>query len=325
MTQIKTYDISNQRGDTLSIINFGARLISWHTRVNNEIRNIVLGYETLEDYLIDPSYLGAIVGPFANRIGGARCSISGKEISLTPNEGDNQLHGGDNALAHQFWLCQKHSANSLTLTCELKDGFNGYPGDINVAVIYEITNTSELTISIKVNTDKVTIAGPTAHPYFNLNKGNGSTEHRLKKHELKIFSDHYTPINNAGIPLGEIKEVEGTEYDFRTSRFISCAANSKPLDNNFLTSLTDTTVVQKCSQQATLISDDKQLTLHASSNYPAIQVYTGQHLQAPFVKNQGVCLEPQFCPDSPNQPNFPFHNTAPDTPLSTIIRYKLTK
>lgn len=320
MTQIKTYNITNQHGDTLSIINFGARLASWHTQVNDEIRNIVLGYETLEDYLSDPSYLGAIVGPFANRIGGARCNISGKEVTLTPNEGENQLHGGDNALAHQFWLCQQHNTNSLTLTCELKDGFNGYPGDIKVTVKYEITETSELIISMTVNTDKITIAGPTAHPYFNLNKSQSSTEH-----SLQIYSDHYTPVNNAGIPVGEIKKVEGTEYDFRTSRLISCATNKKPLDDNFLTSLTDTTINQDCHKQAILISDDKHLTLHASSNYPAIQVYTSEHLNVPFVPHQGVCLEPQFCPDSPNQPNFPFHNTAPDTPLLTIIRYTLTK
>ena len=320
MTKIKTYDIANHHGDTLTIINFGARLTRWQTKVNDEIRNIVLGYKELEDYLTDQSFLGAIVGPFANRIAGARCNISGKEITLMPNEGENQLHGGDNALANQFWLCENHSANSLTLTCELKDGFNGYPGDINVTLNYEITETSELIISIKVNTDKVTIAGPTAHPYFNLNKDHDST-----KHSLQIFSDYFTPVNNVGIPLGEIKEVEGTEYDFRTSRVVSCEANSKPLDNNFITSLSDTTIEQDCRIQASLISDDNQLTLHASSNYPAIQIYTGTHLQSPFIPHQGVCLEPQFCPDSPNQQNFPFHNTTPDNPLSTIIRYTLTK
>jgi len=320
MTKIKTYDIANHHGDTLTIINFGARLTRWQTKVNDEIRNIVLGYKELEDYLTDQSFLGAIVGPFANRIAGARCNISGKEITLMPNEGENQLHGGDNALANQFWLCENHSANSLTLTCELKDGVNGYPGDINVTVHYEITETNELIIAMKVNTDKVTIAGPTAHPYFNLNKDHDSTQH-----SLQIFSEHYTPVNNVGIPVGEIRKVVGSEYDFQASRLVSCKANSKPLDNNFLTSLTDTTIVEDCNKQATLISDDKQLTLHASSNYPAIQIYTGQHLQAPFVKHQGVCLEPQFCPDSPNQQNFPFHNTTPDNPLSTIIRYTLTK
>jgi aldose 1-epimerase len=320
MSQINAYDIANQHGDTLSIINFGARLISWHTLVNNESRNIVLAYKSLEDYLSDPSYLGAIVGPFANRIGGARCNISGKEITLTPNEGENQLHGGDNALANQFWLCQHHSAQSLILTCTLKDGFNGYPGDIDVSVKYEITETSELIISMTVNTDKVTIAGPTAHPYFNLNSEHGST-----KHNLKIYSDHYTPVNNFGIPTGEITKVEGTKYDFRIAKPVSCSTNKNPLDHNFLTSLSDTSITHDCRKQATLESEDKQLALHASSNYPAIQVYTGMHLQTPFTQYQGVCLEPQFCPDSPNQDNFPFHTTQPGTPLSTIIRYSLSK
>lgn len=320
MSQIKKYDITNQHGDTLSIINFGARLISWQTLVNNKSRDIVLAYKTLEDYLNDPYYLGAIVGPFANRIGGARCNISGKEIILTPNEGDNQLHGGNNALANQFWLCQYHSAQSVILTCRLNDGFNGYPGDIDVIVSYEITDTSELIIAMKVKTNKLTIAGPTAHPYFNLN-----SDHRTAKHSLKIYSQHYTPLDNVGIPTGEIKKVEDTEYDFRISKPISCSTNTYPLDHNFLTSLSDTTITNDCRKQAILVSDDKQLTLHTYSNYPAVQVYTGMHLQAPFNQYQGVCLEPQFCPDSPNKPNFPYHNTGPETPLLTIIRYKLIK
>lgn len=320
MAKISAYDITNHQGDIVSISNFGARITRWRTQVGDGSRNIVLGYKNLEDYLTDPFYMGAIVGPYANRIKDARCNIAGKEVILTPNEGKNQLHGGDNALAHQFWLCHHHSKNRLTLNCQLKDGVNGYPGDINVTVNYEISETSELIISIKVNTDKVTISGPTAHPYFNLNESHTST-----KHSLQIYSDHYTPLNTVGIPVGEIRKVAETEYDFRTSRLVSCASNKKPLDDNFLTSLVDMTIERDCRKQATLTSDDNQLTLHANSNYPAIQVYTGTHLQAPFVKHQGVCLEPQFCPDSPNQQNFPFHNTTPDNPLSTIIRYTLSK
>jgi|LLEJ01.1.fsa_nt_gi aldose 1-epimerase len=320
MTKITSYKITNHQGDSISIVNFGARLISWHTKVADEVRNIVLGYSKLEDYLSDPFFMGAIVGPYANRIAYARCEVDGKEITLSANEGQHQLHGGDNALANQFWLCSHHDENSLTLTCKLKDSFNGYPGDINVKVIYKVLQSSELSITLEVDSEKLTIAGPTAHPYFNLNK-----EQKSPEHSLKLNSEYYTPVDRNGIPIGEIKSVKGTSYDFLSLRGISSSCEGKILDDNFVIALTDTTTKQVSLQHATLVSEDKKLTLHAYSNYPAIQVYTGQYLKEPFLPNQGVCLEPQFTPDSPNQTIFPFHFTTPNQSLSTVIIYKLTK
>ncbi|WP_426370096.1 aldose epimerase family protein [Pseudocolwellia sp. HL-MZ7] len=324
MVQITTYEITGQQGDNINdrlcISNYGARLVSWHTQVDDEIRNIVLGYSNLEDYFTDESYLGAIVGPYANRIGNSRCKIDGKEINLAANEGHNLLHSGANAFANQFWQCIEHTQNSVTLICTLTNGFNGFPGDINIEVIYEISAESELTISIKVNSEQLTIAGPTAHPYFNLNKEQSTT-----LHNLQIFSEHYTPVNNQCIPTGEITVVDDTQYDFRTAREVSSKNNTQQLDHNFLLSLTDSTTELTSFPHASIESSDKKLTLHASSNYPAVQVYTGLHLTAPFKPNQGICLEPQFCPDSPNQANFPFHFTSPQQPLATVICYKLSK
>lgn len=320
MTKITSYDITNHQGDSISIANFGARLISWHTRVADEVRNIVLGYSKLEDYLTDPFFMGAIVGPYANRIANARCEMDGKETTLSANEGKHQLHGGDQALANQFWLCSHHDENSLTLTCKLKDSFNGYPGDLNFKVVYTILQSSELNITLEVDSEKPTIAGPTAHPYFNLNK-----EQKSPEHSLKLNSEHYTPVDRSGIPIGEIKSVKGTNYDFYSLKEISSSCEGQTLDDNFVIALTDTSTEPAIFQHATLVSADQKLTLHASSNYPALQVYTGQYLREPFLPNQGVCLEPQFTPDSPNQTIFPFHFTTPNQSLSTVIIYKLTK
>lgn len=320
MTKITSYDITNHQGDSISIANFGARLISWHTRVADEVRNIVLGYSKLEDYLTDPFFMGAIVGPYANRIANARCEMDGKETTLSANEGKHQLHGGDQALANQFWLCSHHDENSLTLTCKLKDRFNGYPGDLNFKVIYTILQSSELNITLEVDSEKLTIAGPTAHPYFNLNK-----EQKSAEHSLKLNSEYYTPIDSNGIPVGKISSVKDTNYDFLSLRKISSFCDGQTLDDNFVIALTDTTTEPACLQHATLMSADQKLTLHASSNYPSLQVYTGKYLREPFLPNQGVCLEPQFTPDSPNQSIFPFHFTSPNQVLSTVIIYKLTK
>ncbi|WP_286272820.1 aldose epimerase family protein [Thalassotalea hakodatensis] len=320
MTRITAYEIKNHQGDTLSITNFGARIIRWQTKVGDESRNIVLGYPDLEDYLTDPFFMGAIVGPYANRIANACYTVDEKEVTLSANEGKNQLHGGKGALDSQFWQCSYHDDSSLTLTCQLKDGFNGYPGNISIKVNYEISPTSELIINIEVNTAKATIVGPTAHPYFNLNAKQQSTEHNLQ-----VNSSNYTPVNKHGIPLGEIQPVEGSHYDFSSPTTISKANNNQSLDDNFILSLQDTTIEKIALKHASLTSQDKKLTLQVSSNYPAIQVYAGKHLNKPFTPNQGICLEPQFCPDSPNQLAFPFHMTSPNGPLKTEIRYALIK
>lgn len=320
MIEITSYDIENNNGDSVSIANYGARIVKWNTRIGDETRSIVLGYDKLEDYLHDPFYLGAIVGPYANRIAKAECLIDNKKIKFEENEGVNQLHGGPNALADQFWQCTQHTKKSVTLSCKLTDGFNGYPGEMIFEVKYEISSNSELIIALNVNVDKVTIIGPTAHPYFNLNGKQGGN-----KHSLQIASNFYTPVNAAGIPLGEIKSVQNTDFDFKRSKSIPSLKGQQTLDNNFLISLSDTSDSKEVFHHASLLSDDKKIKLITKSNYPAIQVYTGQHLQAPFTPLQGICLEPQFCPDSPNQTTFPFHLTKPEKPLKAVIIYQLEK
>ncbi len=318
MAQITTYEITNSRGDNIAISNYGARLISWQTQVNEQSRNIVLGYQNLEDYLNDPYFIGAIVGPYANRIANAQLTINEQPFKLSANEGKNQLHSGQNAIANQFWQCENHQENSLTLSCQLPDGFNGFPGDISIKVRYEISTTSGLTITIEASSSKVSVIGPTAHPYFNLN-----VEQQSPVHALEIAGEHYTPVNEEGIPLGKICPVAASPFDYRTMRTIDNTAQA--LDNNFLIKQTDTSTEAKVFKHASLRSEDKTLTLSAYSNYPAVQVYTGKHLNTPFTSFSGICLEPQFCPDSPNQANFPFHLTSPENPLTTVITYQLAK
>ena len=314
---IKSYTISNSQGDTIAISNFGARLLRWITSVDNQPRNIILGYERLEDYLTDPFFIGAIVGPYANRIAYSNVTIDSKKISLDTNEGKHHLHGGNQALADMFWECTEHTEDTIRLKCLLADGFNGYPGEMIIEVCYQLAATSELSISINVLADQTTIAGPTAHPYFNLGKDNS-----INQHWLQLNSEHYTPTDYMGIPVGKIAHVEETKFNYLSTQLIS---EKTLLDDNFLLSPNDTTLHSNNLNHALLQSDDKKLSLYVSSNYPAMQVYTGQHLRKPFSRFQGVCLEPQFCPDSPNQASFPFHLTSKQQPLKTKIIYRLEK
>jgi len=320
-TSIVEYTLKNENNDSISIINYGARITSWNTQVSNKSRNIVLGYSNLNDYLIDPFYLGAVAGPYANRIKRASYKLDSQTVTLDKNEGDNQLHGGNNALSNLFWQLDYCKTDALSLSIYLSDGYNGYPGNTRFTVIYKLTakapNESSLEISFFINSDTNTIAGPTSHPYFNL----AGIDKSSIGHSLKVLAEHYTPVDDQAIPTGEIRPTKNTPFDFSKTKMLD--NNVDKLDHNFVcaTKLD----LSKLKQQALLMSPDNKLSLDVFSNYPAIQIYSGQHLNQPFSKFDGICLEPQFCPDSPNQSNFPFKYLTANETLQTSIVYLVKK
>jgi len=320
---METYQLTNKQGDQLVICNYGARMTQWHTTVNGETRNIILGFSDPDDYLNDSSYLGAIVGPVANRIGGASFNVNDVTHKLTANEGNNQLHGGPNAFGQLYWQRKSQTENSVTLSCTLEDGFNGYPGPIHSEITYELSDNSDCIISGTLTSEQLTAIGPTSHPYFNL----AGAQNDSQSHQLQINSSTFTVKNDEGIPTGEIKPVEGTALDFRNTRTLAMAIGQDDIDDNFI--IDDhgykSHAKNTLNKQAVLTSPDGALALHVSSNLPGVQIYTARYLEAPFTPFQGICLEPQFFPDSPNKANFPFELTGPNNPLNVKIVYGLVK
>ena len=313
--ELRSFVLCNDAGDEVCISNYGARLLQWHTDVFGQDRNIILGYSTLSDYLEDPFYHGAIVGPYANRIGGAAFSIDEQEYQLQANEGKNHLHGGAQSISDLCWELVAQEAQVLTLKCELPDGHNGYPGAMHYWVTYHLNNDSSLDIDIKVTTEQATVIGPTTHPYFNL-AGVGES---AAGHILQIFADNFTEVDDDNVPTGEICPVDGTNLDFRQPRVLDPQQPKDNLDHNF--------VVSRPADEShgILISPDKQLQLHVCSGYPGLQVYTGKFLGGKFESFGGICLEPQFYPNSPNIDNFPFYLTTPEEPFKMRISYRLVK
>ena len=313
--KITSFVLKNEIGDRVEILNFGARIMKWSTLIDQENRNIILGYKHFDDYLEDPFYMGAVVGPYANRIGNAETSILDTRINLDPNQAPHHLHGGHQNLSNQIWTGVEKSSNSITLKCKLEDGLSGYPGNRVFSVNYHLSDESCLSIKIQAQTDKTSIIGPTSHPYFNL-AGFGNPH---LGHKLQIFSEQYTKLDSMAIPTGEIVSVLETELDYRQTRQLEAPEEKDRLDHNFIHSSS------LSEQQAILTSPDDKLSLAVSSNYPGLQVYTGNYLSDSFEPQSGICLEPQFYPDSPNHTAFPYQHTNPETLFEKVIKYQLLK
>ena len=289
------YTIKSKNGVSVSVTDLGATIQSIIAPDRNgEFADIVLGYDTPEEYLRNDGYLGATIGRYANRIAGARFSLDGEEYRITANEGENTLHGGNGFDKKRFELIFRDE-DTLIFELASPDGENGFPGKLTADVLYRLNDSNELQIIFSASSDKDTVVNMCNHSYFNL-RGEG----KILDHELMINADRYTPVDSMLIPTGELRRVEGTDFDFRKIRRIGEGF----YDHNF--ALNDGTlcaeVYEPCSGR----------TLRITTDMPGVQFYAGGCLTqrrgkngAVYSENCGFCLETQFFPDSPNKPDFP--------------------
>jgi len=326
------FQLNNQAGDELIILSLGATMQRWSTQLGKQRRELILGYPQAEAYFQDPCYLGALVGPYANRIGQGQLTIDQRRYQLQQNEGSHHLHGGEQGLHRQQWQLLQQQNNTVVLCCDLADGHSGYPGPCHFQVSYHLSEASiittaeganwqqtRLTIALQASSSQPTLIGPTLHPYFNLAAHHHAVADAplsgINDHQLQLDAVYYAEVDAQNIPTGHLRKVSGSAFDFSHFKPIE----EVRLDHNF--------VVHGNVQQpaATLKSPDGLLQLGVSSDYPGLQVYTGDYLAPPFQPRQGICLEPQFFPDSPNQKCFPFQFTRVDQPFQARICYWLNK
>lgn len=336
---MQQFQLTNQAGDELIILSYGAIMQRWSTPLGDQRRELILSYPEPEQYLADACYLGALVGPYANRIGQGKVTIDHQQFQLQQNEGVHHLHGGVHGLHQQQWSLVQQTTNSVVLRCELADGHNGYPGPCVFQVSYQLSEPTSvttlegrvvqqscLTVELQASSQRATLIGPTLHPYFNLAapmqtaavagfNTSAETDNRIDTHQLQLQASYYAAVDQQNIPTGELRKVRDSAMDFQQCRIIG----DQCLDHNFVMN------GNLQQQSAKLSSPDGLLTLGISSDYPGLQVYTGDHLGGAFQPRQGICLEPQFFPDSPNQKCFPFQFTRPDQPFSAKICYWLSK
>jgi aldose 1-epimerase len=310
------------KGDGIeaAIMNYGARIVSIRTpdRYGN-LADVILSYSGLDGYVADiSSYLGAVVGRYANRIAGGHFSIDGRTIQTGINNGANTLHGGSDGFDRRVWAAQSFSSG-VELTFKSKDGDQGFPGNLTARVRYTVLPRA-LRIDYFFTTDRTTVVNLTNHAYFNLS---GRRETSILGDELAIAAEHYTPIDSRLIPIGTLCPVDNTPFDFRSRTVIGsrieCDNRQLGLAGGYDHNFVLTGEAGELRAVAHLHNPDSGRTLTVSTTEPGLQFYTGNFLDgAPYGaarewhrRRTGLCLETQHFPDSPNHPNFPSTELLP--------------
>jgi len=310
------YTLTNRGGMKVTLTNYGGRVVSILVPDRQgKMSDVVLGFDNLDGYLGNNPFFGALVGRYANRIGKARFTLNGVEYKLAQNDGPNTLHGGVKGFDKVAWTARESSKNppALELTYVSPDGEEGYPGKLTSIVVYTLTDSNELKIDYTATTDKDTVLNLTNHAYFNLaGEGNGD----ILKHEIMINADRFTPVDSTLIPTSELRNVEGTPFDFRKATAIGARidANDEQIkfgrgyDHNFVLNRTG----RGLSLAARVTEPQSGRVLEVRTTQPGIQFYTGNFLDGSvhgkggkaYGRRSAFCLETQHFPDSPNQPKF---------------------
>jgi len=338
--QVSLFTLKNRRGMVAQITNFGGRVVNlWVPDKNNGFQDVVTGFATLDKYLnSNEVYFGALIGRYGNRIAKGKFSLNGKEYQLATNNGLNHLHGGPKGFHNVVWDARliKNSANEDAL--ELKyispDGDEGYPGKLNVTVVYTLTNQNELRIDYSATTDKPTVLNLTHHSFFNLHGFSGGVAKSINSHILQINGSKYTPTDAGLIPTGVIASVKATPMDFlrpvsigeRVNEKQQDLLNGKGYDHNWILDKHG----DKVSEAAVIYEPSTGIQMRVITDQPALQFYGGNFFEGKesgkynevYAYRTSFALETQHYPDSPNNSAFPATNLNPGETYKYVCVYK---
>lgn len=312
------YTLVNQQGLVAKITDYGAKLVSLEAPDRNgKPADVILGYETLDQYLKGDQYFGATVGRYANRIAKGKFTLEGKEYQLALNNGVNHLHGGPKGYQSVIWrseIIDQEGYPALKFTYHSPDGDEGYPGNLDIEVIYTWKTDNCLNIDYKATTDQTTIVNLTHHSLFNL-KGAGNGD--ILGHVLTINANEFTPVDSTLITTGEIRTVTNTPMDFTTPHPVGERIESdyeqiikgKGYDHNWVLNKN----ANELTVAAELYEPESGRVMKVLTTEPGIQFYSGNFLDGsqigkgnlPYNFRYGLALETQHYPDSPNHPEFP--------------------
>ena len=334
---IDLFILKNQNNVQAAITNYGCRLVSLLVPDRKgTLIDVVTGYDSVESYWKkDEPYFGAVIGRYGNRIAKGTFTLNDKTYNLEINNGPNALHGGSKGFNAQIWNANQVSDQMLELNYYSEDGEGGYPGNLQVKVIYTLTERNELRIDYEAKTDATTIVNLTNHAYFNLN---GEGKETILDHELMINAAGFIPIDPTSIPLGYIGDVEGTPFDFRQPKEIGSQIeeqheqliNGQGYDHTFVLSHPRNTL----GLCAIAKGKEAGIVMEVLTTEPGVQFYSANFLKGKdsdgkggnsYPRRSAFCLETQHFPDSPNRENFPSTVLNPGETFrsTTVYRFSL--
>ena len=315
---VEVFTLTSPDGAEVRVMPYGGIILS--VRVpdrDGRLEDVVLGFDSLGEYVDDPAYFGALIGRHANRIRGGRFSLDGREYQLPVNNGENHLHGGPRGFHKVLWSARPLD-DGVALEYTSPDGDEGYPGTLRATVTYRWTAGHALSVDYEAETDAATPVNLTQHTYFNLS---GDPEREILGHLLQLNADRFTPVDDGLIPTGEVARVDSTPFDFRQPCPMGARIGQKHpqfdapggYDHNFALRGDGS-----LSMAARVVEPRSGRVLELHTTEPGVQFYSGNFLNGeavgkggiPYEHRCGFCLEPQHFPDAPNQPAFP----------STILR-----
>lgn len=336
-TPCTLFCLRNDAGIEAKITNFGATLVALNcVDRTGQSGNICLSYENVHEYEKQSIFAGSVVGRYANRIGGAVFEVEGKHYSLSKNQGDNLLHGGESTFAYQVWDVVSAGLVDGIPTVVLRilspDGVDGFPGNLKVDVTFELFNDNRLRLSMHAESDRKTPVSLTQHGYFNLScDATNSKERALDSHEFQIFSDKILVVDDGLVPTGAYQDVEQSVFDFReyTSLFqylfplAAALEKSQGFDHNYCFEPWSGKA-SDIRHVANVRDKDSGRTLSVRTSLPGMQFYTGNYIDGEgHIRYNAFCMEPQYYPDSPNKPSFPFDWVEPEKDYDHIIEWKM--
>ena len=333
--QTDLYTLVNKCGNEVCITNYGGALVAIMVPdKNGKIANVIQGHDNIQDVVNSPEpFLSTLIGRYGNRICGGRFQLDGVTYDLAINNGPNHLHGGPTGFHARVWDAEQTDDQTLVLRYCSGDGEEGFPGNLDVEVIYRWTDDNELAIEYKANTDKPTIVNLTNHGFFSL-AGIANPTPDIMDLQCYINADFYVPIDEVSIPTGEIRSVFGTPFDFRTMHAVGDmidaddeqTQNGAGYDHSWLLSKEE---FGELSYAAKIYEPNSGRSMEVWTTEPAVQVYTDNwatgypgQLGATFPRRSAICFEAQHAPDTPNQTHFPTCILRPDEEYWQLTVYK---
>jgi galactose mutarotase-like enzyme len=330
--RVRRITLGDPPGPVLHLLDLGATVHRLEVACGDRRRrNVVLGHPTPEAYLASTDYIGGTIGRYANRIAGGRFELDGRKVEVATHDRGNHLHGGPDGFDRRMWDLIDHDRGHAVLRLVSPDGDQGFPGELTATARFEVRD-DRIAITLSAVTDAPTVVNLTSHAYFNLD---GDAAGTIDDHELGITAQTYTPVDPSGVPLEDHAAVTDTPFDFRMARSVGRSmrqgheqiAWARGIDHNYVV---DGTGVRTA---ATLESLRTRTRLEVRSDQPGLQVYTGNFLDGArgstdgglYRQGDGIALEPQNFPDSPNREDFPSPVLRPGETYRSVIEWVFTR